>query len=150
MVGAGHSPLGRTVSDHTPSHAPGHQHHARLRTEMSYDPCAQLLGAGAGAAPLSNLSRRKLESEDSSYDSDHENLAAASGGLAAASVAQVSRSHEDVTRTYSETLGQVTHHDCNYRNTFQILLRELCLSTSEFSSFELRCNIQFKILSINR
>ena len=148
-MGAGHSPLGRTVSDHTPSHAPGHQHHARLRTEMSYDPCAQLLGAGAGAgaAPLSNLSRRKLESEDSSYDSDHENLAAASsscaasGGLAAASVAQVSRSHEDVTRTYSETLGQVTHHDCNYRNTFQILLRELCLSTSEFSSFELRCNI---------
>ena len=116
MVGAGHSPLGRTVSDHTPSHAPGHQHHARLRTEMSYDPCAQLLGAaaGAGAAPLSNLSRRKLESEDSSYDSDHENLAAASsscaasGGLAAASVAQVSRSHEDVTRTYSETLGQVS------------------------------------------
>ena len=108
-MGAGHSPLGRTVSDHTPSHAPGHQHHARLRTEMSYDPCAQLLGAaaGAGAAPLSNLSRRKLESEDSSYDSDHENLAAASGGLAAASVAQVSRSHEDVTRTYSETLGQV-------------------------------------------
>ena len=128
MVGAGHSPLGRTVSDHTPSHAPGHQHHARLRTEMSYDPCAQLLGAGAGAAPLSNLSRRKLESEDSSYDSDHENLAAAScaasGGLAAASLVQVSRSHEDVTRTYSETLGQVTHHDCYYLNTFQSLLRE--------------------------
>lgn len=45
------------------------------------------------------LARRKLESEDSSYDSEGE-LAGGGGELRA----QLSRSHDDVSRTYSETL----------------------------------------------
>ena len=49
------------------------------------------------------MSRRKLESEDSSYDSDHEALTAS----LSAERAQLSKSHDDVSRTYSETLAQV-------------------------------------------
>ena len=75
-----HSPLGRTVSDS----------HTKLRQNDSF-------------------TRRKLESEDSSYDSDHENLAATlsfdpSNPL---SHHQLSKSHDDVSRTHSETLAQV-------------------------------------------
>lgn len=74
-----HSPLGRTVSDS----------HTKLRQNDSF-------------------TRRKLESEDSSYDSDHENLAATlsfdpSNPL---SHHQLSKSHDDVSRTHSETLAQ--------------------------------------------
>lgn len=52
-------------------------------------------------------SRRKLESEDSSYDSDHEahdHQQNSSIILKAPSV-QISKSHDDVSRTPSETLG---------------------------------------------
>lgn len=51
-------------------------------------------------------SRRKLESEDSSYDSDHDNHdypPTAATGLKLPAV-QISRSHDDVSRTPSETL----------------------------------------------
>ena len=47
--------------------------------------------------------RRKLESEDSSYDSDHEGLVATLSNFHQ----QLSRSHDDISRTPSETLAQV-------------------------------------------
>jgi ribonuclease ZC3H12 len=74
-----HSPLGRTVSDS----------HTKLRQNDSF-------------------TRRKLESEDSSYDSDHENLAATLSFDTSNPLShhQISKSHDDVSRTHSETLAQ--------------------------------------------
>jgi len=69
-----HSPLGRTVSDS----------HTKIRQN-------------------DNFTRRKLESEDSSYDSDHENLA---NTLSFDASKVTSKSHDDISRTYSETLAQ--------------------------------------------
>ena len=76
-----HSPLGRTVSDS----------HTKIRQNESF-------------------TRRKLESEDSSYDSDHENLAATFSfdtSNLSLSHHQLSKSHDDVSRSHSKTLGQV-------------------------------------------
>ena len=58
-------------------------------------------------------SRRKLESEDSSYDSDHENINLGLGMEPSLSVRgslshSMSKSHEDISRTYSETLALVS------------------------------------------
>lgn len=74
-----HSPLGRTVSDS----------HTKLRQNDSF-------------------TRRKLESEDSSYDSDHENLASTLSFDHSNPLSQhpLSKSHDDVSRTHSETLAQ--------------------------------------------
>ena len=83
-----HSPLGRTVSD------------SLTKLTPTSDP--------ASSDPLASLSRRKLESEDSSYDSDHEALTGSlSQELPLTLGPQLSRSHDDVSRTYSETLAQV-------------------------------------------
>ena len=90
--GLGHSPLGRTVSDSL--------------TKLS--PASSDLAASSSGDPLASLSRRKLESEDSSYDSDHEALTGSLSQELPLSVgAQLSKSHEDVSRTFSETLAQV-------------------------------------------
>jgi len=79
-----------------PGHsAMGHSGHTQLSRTLS----DTITG---DARSLSNFSRRKLESEDSSYDSDHENIL--SGPLG--NVSNVSKSHEDVTRSSSETLAQ--------------------------------------------
>ena len=86
--GLGHSPLGRTVSD------------SLTKLTPASDP--------ASSDPLASLSRRKLESEDSSYDSDHEALTGSlSQELPLTLGPQLSKSHDDVSRTYSETLAQV-------------------------------------------
>ena len=87
----GHTSLGRTLSD-------SHSHVTKLRNKSEEN------------MTVSNLTRRKLESEDSSYDSDHEYLA---GTLSAehnrhSHLSHVSKSHDDVTRSYSETLAQVS------------------------------------------
>ena len=62
---------------------------------------------------VSNLTRRKLESEDSSYDSDHEYLAGTLSGEhnRHSHLSHVSKSHDDVTRSYSETLAQVSKQE---------------------------------------
>ena len=57
-------------------------------------------------------SRRKLESEDSSYDSDHENINFGLGmdpssGVRRSLSNSMSKSHDDISRTYSETLALV-------------------------------------------
>ena len=89
--GLGHSPLGRTVSDSLTKLGPA-----------SSEP------ASSAGDPLASLSRRKLESEDSSYDSDHEALTGSlSQELPLSAGPQLSRSHDDVSRTFSETLAQV-------------------------------------------
>ena len=59
-----------------------------------------------------NRTRRKLESEDSSYDSDHENVNFGPGMDPSVSGRRslsnsLSKSHEDISRTYSETLAMV-------------------------------------------
>lgn len=92
-----------------------HHHHLHHQTPM------HLLGAGGQTSALggpsafrrptsAKASRRKLESEDSSYDSDHENNSCSplfgGGLLAPGSHLHVSKSHDDVSRTPSETLGQ--------------------------------------------
>lgn len=88
--GLGHSPLGRTVSD------------SLTKLTPASDP------ASSAGDPLASLSRRKLESEDSSYDSDHEALTGSlSQELPLTAGPQLSKSHDDVSRTYSETLAQV-------------------------------------------
>ena len=56
--------------------------------------------------------RRKLESEDSSYDSDHENINFGLGTDPSINVRRslsnsMSKSHDDISRTYSETLALV-------------------------------------------
>ena len=65
-----------------------------------------------GRTVSDSRTRRKLESEDSSYDSDHENinsgLSLESSSNARLSLSNsLSKSHDDVSRTYSETLAQV-------------------------------------------
>ena len=94
--GLGHSPLGRTVSD----------------SLTKLGPASTDLAASSSGDPLASLSRRKLESEDSSYDSDHEALTGSLSQELPLSVgAQLSKSHEDVSRTFSETLAQVGRQD---------------------------------------
>ena len=93
MGHSGHTQLSRTLSDTIT----GDALHL-IASTSTYD--FYILG---DARSLSNFSRRKLESEDSSYDSDHENIL--SGPLG--NVSNVSKSHEDVTRSSSETLAQV-------------------------------------------
>ena len=56
--------------------------------------------------------RRKLESEDSSYDSDHENINSSTNVRPPLSNS-MSKSHDDVSRTYSETLAQVIVRLCS-------------------------------------
>ena len=56
--------------------------------------------------------RRKLESEDSSYDSDHENINLGLGmdpsvSLRRSLSSSMSKSHDDISRTYSGTLALV-------------------------------------------
>ena len=64
------------------------------------------LGRTVSDIPTSQaLTRRKLESEDSSYDSDHENMT--SSNVRPSLSNSMSKSHDDVSRTYSETLAQV-------------------------------------------
>ncbi len=97
MLGA-HLPISRTVSDSYPL--------PRTRVATGGD------NVRTKAAATSSFvsSRRKLESEDSSYDSDHDNT----GGHDYYYVkkpphlplVQVSRSHDDVSRTPSETLKE--------------------------------------------
>ena len=96
--GLGHSPLGRTVSD----------------SLTKLGPASTDLAASSSGDPLASLSRRKLESEDSSYDSDHEALTGSLSQELPLSVgAQLSKSHEDVSRTFSETLAQVGRYFSN-------------------------------------
>ena len=96
--GLGHSPLGRTVSD----------------SLTKLGPASSDLAASSSGDPLASLSRRKLESEDSSYDSDHEALTGSLSQELPLSVgAQLSKSHEDVSRTFSETLAQVGRYFSN-------------------------------------
>ena len=105
--GLGHSPLGRTVSDGL----------NRKSETGSWSLSTLSPAQDSGEGTLASLSRRKLESEDSSYDSDHEALVGQhstgvqnrlSPSLSSLSVGpQLSKSHEDVSRTYSETLAQV-------------------------------------------
>ena len=64
------------------------------------------------SAVSESRSRRKLESEDSSYDSDHENINLGLGMDPSLSVRRslsnsMSKSHDDISRTYSETLALV-------------------------------------------
>ena len=64
------------------------------------------LGRTVSDSPASQATtRRKLESEDSSYDSDHENMTTSNVRQSLSN--SMSKSHEDVSRTYSETLAQV-------------------------------------------
>jgi len=62
----------------------------------------QHIGLGRTVSDSQTKLRRKLESEDSSYDSDHEGLVATLSNFH-----QLSRSHDDISRTPSETLAQV-------------------------------------------
>merc|ERR1719458_2409722 len=61
----------------------------------------QHIGLGRTVSDSQTKLRRKLESEDSSYDSDHEGLVATLSNFH-----QLSRSHDDISRTPSETLAQ--------------------------------------------
>ena len=105
--GLQHSPLGRTVSDS----------HTKIRNSSE--------------TSGSSLTRRKLESEDSSYDSDHECLAgtmSVSLEPLSLSSSQMSKSHDDVTRTYSETLGQVRNSEmilsCATREKTSLIIKQ--------------------------
>jgi len=82
----GRQPIGRTLSDNS---------HPKLRQNDSF-------------------TRRKLESEDSSYDSDHENLA----GTLSFDPPILSKSHDDVSRTNSETLAQEFAEYVSVRQTY--------------------------------
>ena len=62
----------------------------------------QHIGLGRTVSDSQTKLRRKLESEDSSYDSDHEGLVASLSNFH-----PLSRSHDDISRTPSETLAQV-------------------------------------------
>ena len=62
----------------------------------------QHIGLGRTVSDSQTKLRRKLESEDSSYDSDHEGLVATLSNFH-----PLSRSHDDISRTPSETLAQV-------------------------------------------
>ena len=59
-------------------------------------------GLGRTVSDSQTKLRRKLESEDSSYDSDHEGLVA----TLSHPFHSLSRSHDDISRTPSETLAQ--------------------------------------------
>ena len=105
-----HLPISRTVSDsYQQQQQQQRQHQQQIRQLQHLQHHAK---TGSFAA-----SRRKLESEDSSYDSDHDahEIVALHGGGTAASISpttglrlpsvQISKSHDDISRTPSETLG---------------------------------------------
>ena len=73
-----------------------------LPPELTVGHLGQHISLGRTVSDSQTKLRRKLESEDSSYDSDHEGLIASLShpyhGL--------SRSHDDISRTPSETLAQ--------------------------------------------
>ena len=94
--GAGHSPLGRTVSDS----------HTKLLHSTDL-------------VTSTGLTRRKLENEDSSYDSDHEQLTGTLSVETRDLGHLATQSHDDVSRTHSETLAQV----CGHVNTDKILFK---------------------------
>jgi ribonuclease ZC3H12 len=86
------------------------------------NPACRTLSDGA----RKSYARRKLESEDSSYDSDYEcsdslSLALTSlPGDIIQSVTGVATQHEDISRTVSDTLAaEFNEYVCNYNPSFQ-------------------------------
>ena len=76
-----------------------------IKTKIRADNVEQVgqhIGLGRTVSDSQTKLRRKLESEDSSYDSDHEGLVASLSNFH-----PLSRSHDDISRTPSETLAQV-------------------------------------------
>lgn len=128
--GGGHVPICRTVSDSYAAAQRQQQHLQMLQQQHHQQQQHHFFGSQRRTALAT--SRRKLESEDSSYDSDHDNttcgvgqshdflstavtasltgLSSSSSGLrisvpVTVSAAHVSKSHDDVSRTPSETLA---------------------------------------------
>ena len=73
-----------------------------LPPELTISSPGRHLGLGRTVSDSQTKLRRKLESEDSSYDSDHEGLVA----TLSHPFHPLSRSHDDISRTPSETLAQ--------------------------------------------
>ena len=100
------------------------------------------------------LTRRKLEPEDSSYDSDQEGLAASGrslaqhGSLLYSSSVSSARSHEDVSRSDSETLGQefaeyvTVRHKLGSRDSSPTTLAERLEAVQENPTTELQSQQQ--------
>ena len=149
-----HSPLGRTLSD---------SHTMRLAEKTSLNHHHNNNNNNNNNSMNNNnhntlselcLTRRKLEPEDSSYDSDQEGLAASGrslaqhGSLLYSSSVSSARSHEDVSRSDSETLGQefaeyvTVRHKLGSRDSSPTTLAERLEAVQENPTTELQSQQQ--------
>ena len=110
-----------STSENNVHHLPDENSDRRLDGTGS-NPACRTLSDGA----RKSYARRKLESEDSSYDSDYEcsdslSLALTSlPGDIIQSVTGVATQHEDISRTVSDTLAaEFNEYVCNYNPSFQ-------------------------------
>lgn len=133
VTGSGVSPVALTslrnsTSENNVNHMPTESGDRRLDGASSNMPACRTLSDGASKC----YARRKLESEDSSYDSDYEcsdslSLALTSPPSDSSSVLQsvtecssVQQQHEDVSRTTSDTLAaEFSEYVSVYNPTFQ-------------------------------